>query len=235
MTLTVTDGRGGTGSQTRTVTVSEPVASQIAFRDRATFTGNVTTARLRVPVSVQAGDGLLLFVSNNTGATPTSVTSGWSMLGQRTLSALRSHLYVLTATATTANSYVVVVLPTISKVDLTLMAYSGTAATPIAGWDARTETATTASHQAPALPVTAPGSWVMSYWVDRTSSGAGAWTAPADAQTRSTLTGAGGGKLSSLAVDYGAAVPLGTWPARTAVAEVASRTAVAWTVELRLP
>ena len=233
VTLTVTDGRGGTGSQTRTVTVSEPVASQIAFRDRATFSGNVTTARVRVPASVQAGDGLLLFVSNNTGATPTSVTSDWALVGQRNYTSMRSQLYVLTATAATANTDVVVVLPTISKVDLTLVAYSGTAASPIAGWDAVTETVVTANHTAPALPVGATNSWLVSYWVDKSSSSTAAWTPPTGAQTRSTLIGAGGGRLSSLAVDYGAAVPQGTWPAQTAVASIASGVAVSWTVELR--
>jgi PKD repeat protein len=234
VSLTVTDGRGGTGSVTRTVTVSDPVASQVAFRDRATYSGNVTTARIRVPASVRAGDGLLLFVSNASGLTPTSVTSGWSLVGQRSLTNLRSQLFVLTATASSAGSEVVVVLPSRAKVDLTMLAYSGTAAdAPVGAWAAVTETALTASHVAPALPVGTTSSWVLSYWVDRTSSGAGTWTAPGDAVTRSTLAGTGGGKLSSLAVDYGTAVPQGTWPAKTAVAELASRAAVMWTVELR--
>ena len=39
VTLTVTDGRGGQGSVTRSVTVAEPVASQVAFRDRADVFG----------------------------------------------------------------------------------------------------------------------------------------------------------------------------------------------------
>jgi hypothetical protein len=206
---------------------------QVGFRASATYSGNVTTARVRVPAAVQAGDVLLLFASNASGLTPSSVSAGWSLVGQRSLSSLRSQLYVLTATSSSAGSEAVVVLPSQAKQDLTLLAYSGTAASPVGGWAAVPETTATASHVAPEVPVGGTSSWVVSYWVDRTSSGAGTWTAPAGSVTRATLAGTGGGKLSSLAVDYGAVVPQGMWPARTAVASLASSAAVMWTVELR--
>ena len=128
-------------------------------------------------------------MSNNTGVTPTSVSSGWNLVGHRDSGRLHSELYVRAALASSAGSEVVVVLPSQAKVDLTLVAYSGTASDPVGQWAAETESETTASHVAPALQVDTTSSWVMSYWVDKVSSGDGSWEAPAGAQTRATLAG----------------------------------------------
>ena len=90
---------------------------------------------------------------------------------------LHSELYVRAAVASSAGSEVVVELPSQAKVDLTLVAYSGTAPEPVGQWAAETESETTASHVAPALQVDTTSSWVMSYWVDKVSSGDGSWKA----------------------------------------------------------
>ena len=81
--------------------------------------------RVTVPGLVQPGDTMVLFVSTNTGIAPSATASGWTRVGARTLSDLGTEMWTRTAGADEAGRAVTVSLPSISKFDLTLLAYSG--------------------------------------------------------------------------------------------------------------
>jgi PKD repeat protein len=232
-TLTVTDDQGATATARRTVTVSAQQA-QIAFRAGAGTDTNATTATVTVPAGVVAGDALLLFATVNdtvpsVGA-PSGVT-GWQQVAAKPGSTMQSVLWRKAAAAGDAGKAVTVSLSSIAKVSLQLVAYSGTAAAPVAAHAVATETQSTASHTTPTASVTQAGSWVVSYWADK-SSATTSWTVPAGTSSRSTTVGTGSGRITSVVADSGAGVQPGTAGGLTAVANSASAKAVAWTVVL---
>lgn len=231
--LTVVDDRGGSDSTTVQVQVQAPATSKIAFRDKATYSGNVTSAPIKVPGSVREGDALLMFVTTNTGAAPSGGLSGWTLVGEKSYSDMRTRLYAKVAQSGDAGSSLTVTLPTVSKTDLTLLAYDGTdAADPIAAWSGATEASTTASHASPSAPVAAGTAWVVSYWADKSSSTT-AWALTAGQAQRSTQAGVGGGHISSVSSDTDSSAAKGTWPGVTATANAASARATMWTVVLK--
>ena len=73
----------------------------------------------------------------------------------------------------------------------------------------------------------------MSYWVDKSSKGISAWTAPAGVAVRGTSFGSAGGALSSLSADSGQGVQPGPCGGLVATSNVTSITATTWTVVLR--
>lgn len=231
--LTVTDDRGGTATSSLAVHVVAAPASQIAFRDKAGFSGNVTSAPVKVPSTVHAGDALLLFVTTNTGAAPSSSPAGWTLVGEKSYSDMRTQLLTRVATASDIGKTYSVGLPALAKVDLTLLAYTGTdAANPIAGWAAATESMSTTAHTAPSLALSTGSSWVVSFWADKTSSTTG-WVVPATLNQRSTQIGSGSGRLTSVSADTAAPVAKGIWPGALATASAASNRATMWTVALK--
>ncbi len=82
------------------------------------------------------------------------------------------------------------------------------------------------------MTVSTPGSWVASYWVDRSST-AHTWAAPSGLTVRSTSYGTGGGQVSALLADSGGAVTTGGYAARTATASASSNQAIGATLVLR--
>src|SRR5690606_12532239 len=78
VSLTVTDNEGSSTTQTTAVAVTDSAPS-VAFRAKAvSFNDNTVSASVVVPVSVQAGDQLLLFASDNTPSNTRSGPSGLS-------------------------------------------------------------------------------------------------------------------------------------------------------------
>ena len=75
--------------------------------------------------------------------------------------------------------------------------------------------ANTASHTAPAIAVTDAGSWVVSFWSDKSSSTT-AWTLPGGVTQRDQTIGSGGGHVAAALADSNGPVATGTNPARTA-------------------
>ncbi len=112
-----------------------------------------------------------------------------------------------------------------SKVDLSLVAYSGggtvTASASVA------EAGTSTTHTAPAVAVSTPGSRVVHYWVTKVNA-AVTWTHGSDVR-RATANGSGSGQVCSVTADAGPAAA-GTWPAQDAIASVSSAKAVMWSV-----
>ena len=115
-------------------------------------------------------------------------------------------------------------LSAITKIDLQLVAYGGTAADPVAAITTRSDATATTSHTTPTVAVASSGAWLVSYWADKSSTTT-SWTAPGGLVVRDRVIGTGGGRITSLLGDSGAVVPAGTAGGLTATTDAASRAA----------
>jgi PKD repeat protein len=229
VTLTVTDNEGLTGTAARDVVVPAE-AAVIAFRGSAARDVNATASSVTIPAAVQAGDGLLLAVTSN-GTTALSDPPGWQ-LADRVVNQLTTSVYQRVAVSTDAGTTVAVTAPSLQKINMQLLAYSGTSATvPVAAVAKTAEAAGLTSHTTPNAPTTDPAAWVVSYWADK-SSATTAWTAPAGVTTRVALYGTGAGRITSLSADSGGPVPTGSYGGKVATTDAASGRSVTFTVVL---
>ncbi len=247
VTLTVTDDRGASSQATGTASATTPVASAIAFR-AADSVGGATSANptVTIPSSVADGDTLLLFVSNGSSRTP-SVPAGWNALATETDVELRTDVYWRRATASDAGQSLQVLLlnssgaPQIAPNTVTIAAYSGVLAPPVSAFASGIETSDVfvGDHTTPDVTVPTEGSWVVSYWADRTSntawqSATNSWTAPAGQQVRSdAYNTASGGRVTSLLTDDGSTSSVGPRQGLTATADGNSKKATLWSIVLR--
>jgi PKD repeat protein len=231
ITLTVTDNRGGTNATTRTVTVAVPTTA-IAFRGAANANVNAATATVAVPAAVQAGDALVLTATVNSDTVTVSDPAGWTRLDKATTTGIQTVVWTKVAAAPDASSAPSIALGGTVKTSLTVAAWSGTSATqPVATFAHGIDTVTTASHTTPAATVVTPGSWVVSYWADKSSSTT-AWTAPAGQTVRSVSLGTAAGRVTSLLTDAGAPTAPGTAGSLTATTDVAGTKATTLTLVL---
>ena len=65
------------------------------------------------------------------------------------------------------------------------------------------------------MAVANAGSWVVSFWSDKSSSTT-AWTLPSGVTQRDQTIGTGGGRVTAAIADSNGSVPTGTYPAQTA-------------------
>ncbi|RZU74295.1 concanavalin A-like lectin/glucanase superfamily protein [Micromonospora kangleipakensis] len=234
VTLTVTDDRGATGTVTVEVTVA-PVAERISFVGQATANANLTTHSVVVPTSVQAGDALLLFFSQNTHATtsePTGVT-GWTKLDRLDGGNATTTAWWKVAAAGDAGATLRVTLGVQSKGNLVVAGYRGVdPAQPFSAFARATDPASAAARITPYATVTAAQSWGVSYWMH----GDGLSTAlapPPGVEVRSNSSQSGGGRVTGLLADSASTVPTGSYGGLTATGAAASTTTTTWTLILR--
>ena len=156
VTLTVTDDDDATDDTTLQVNVSTPPTGDAAeFRAAAGSSRNSASTSVVVPASVQTGDVLVMFVSTNRAAT-VSTPAGWTLLGTRSDGTdVRSLAFTRKAVAGTPGSTVSLTLDAQSKVDLSLVAYSGGGA--VTASVSAAEAGTSTAHTAPAAAVSTPG------------------------------------------------------------------------------
>jgi PKD repeat protein len=222
VTLTVTDNDGATGSTGQSVTVAPPAASSIAFRAVGGVNANSATPTLTVPASVQAGDAMALLVTTKAGTTHTA-PAGWTSVATGGSTAVNTSVWQKVATAADAGSSLAMTLSELTKSDVRLLAYSGTAASDPISAQIAADAALTTSHPAPTAAVSTPGSWVVWYWADKSAATTTSWTAPADISVRSTAFGTGTTYISSLTGDFGSSSAIGTVPGLSATTNAASR------------
>ncbi|GAA2604904.1 PKD domain-containing protein [Actinomadura fulvescens] len=226
--LTVTDNRGDQDTVTQTVVVA-PDRAQVAFRGTAGFNANTKQASVTVPANVQAGDGLVLILNVNNTAFTITPPPGWTQVGTQSGIA-RSVVWQRVAEAGDAGAAVTVGISDYAKADLRLAAYSGTSASaPVATAAEAGDPAAATEHTTPNA-VAVAGSWVVSYWGDKSST-TNSWTAPADVTARATSIGTGSGRVTSLVADSNGAVPAGAYGGLKATTDAASR-ALMWTIVL---
>jgi PKD repeat protein len=237
VTLTVTDNSGGVATTTQSVTVAS-LASPISYVAAANAVNkSSTTFAVQVPAAVQAGDELLLTLTNNNATTATA-PAGWQQVGSRALSSDgstgTSTVWQRLAVDTDRGTLVTVALSGNARAAAMLVAYRGTSTTtPVtASWSAA-ETVDRAAHTTPSATGIPAGCFVVSYWADR-SSATTAWTPPAGETQRSSSFGAAGttAHIDTLLTDSGSQVPTGTRAGRTATADAPTGKAAMWTIVL---
>jgi PKD repeat protein len=233
VSLVVTDSRGqASPAATQQVSVAPAPQSPVGFRASATASANLTNHKVTVPSDVNEGDALLLFVTANSLQDVVSPPTGWDLAGTQAAAEERTFLYTKVASAADAGKVQVVSFAASTKADLTVLAYSGTSATPFEAVASAAETVSRTTHTTPGATVTTPGAWVVSYWADK-SSATTSWTTPADLTGRTASTGAGSGRITSVTADTAQGTPAGVVPGSTATADAASAKATMWTVVLK--
>ena len=218
VSLTVTDNGGATSpARSATVTVTAPAAGSIDYVAKASsYAASTTSARVTAPASIQTGDTELLFVSTNVAVVPTP-PAGWTQVAAQASSPLQATVFRRTAAAADAGSTVTVTLSATTGVALQLLDYRNVDAAHITA--AGAADAGTATHVAPAITVSASGSYVVSFWSDKSSSTTG-WTLPGGVTQRDVTIGTGGGRVTAAVGDNAAGT--GTYPAQTATVNAAS-------------
>ncbi|MBE7163551.1 MAG: hypothetical protein INR72_20115, partial [Williamsia herbipolensis] len=192
-----------------------PPSSDIAYVDSASGYVNKNTAvSVTTPADVASGDTQLLYVAtSNATAGQIATPAGWTKVAEQDSLPLQTAVFEQTATASSAGSTVTVTVGAAARVQAQLVAYSGvSAATPTT---AGASDSLQASHTAPAVSVGTAGSWVVSYWADRSSTTTG-WTLPGDVTQRNEVLGTGGGQLTGVVADSNIAVAAGSYPTQTA-------------------
>jgi len=207
-------------------------ADVISFRASAQSAATQTQHRVTIPATVRETDALLLFVTSNKVPSVAATPAGWTRVGsQLDGTDTETILYSKVAAANDAGRSQAVDFTATTKATLTLLAYDGTAANPIATFASAAETVNQATHTTPGANVSTAGSWVVSYWADKSSATTG-WTLPAGQTQRSVAVVAGDGRITSVASDQNAPAPIGASPPRTATASASSAKATMWTVVL---
>jgi PKD repeat protein len=234
ITLTVTDNEAATDDVTSTqVVVGAPAASTVSYVGGAVNQGNVSTPNVTTPATVSAGDRMVLVLTVNAGnrvlADPTGI-SGWTVLGTTTSGSMLTRVYTRIAGATDAGKKVTVSLDGASKYTMTVADYSGVRAGALIHADFA-ETVVRADHASPLVDAPA-GSWVLSYWADKSAATTG-FALPGSVTGRQAVCGTGAGHICSSLADSGASVPTGQNGGLVATADTTSGTATTWSVVLR--
>ncbi|WP_298989838.1 PKD domain-containing protein [uncultured Pseudokineococcus sp.] len=236
-TLTVTDDDGATATTTTTLSprTTPPPAptTPIAFRAAADNQGNAGAATVTLPASLRAGDQLLVVLTTNRDATlgaPTGAGDWGQPVQQGTgdKGQVETTVYAKTADGTEAGRTLRITFDEFSKYTITATAHSGAV---LESATLAAETANRAAHTTPPATTTVPGSWVVSYWADKTSATTG-WTSPAATTDRAETIGTGAGRITSLLTDSGAPLPTGPHPGLTATADSATLKATTLTLVL---
>jgi PKD repeat protein len=229
VSLTVLDDEGAAGSKTSVVNVSSQ-PSALLHRGGASVNGNVKNQSVTIPASVEPGDGLVLFVSQNGSAALTD-PAGWQLVERHEAGGLITTLYQRVAGEGDAGAAVTVSSEVYQKINMELLAYGGTdMALPVASHEVVTEAKSITEHTSPLLSVTEAGSWAVTHFVDKSSSTT-AWTPPDGTAVRSISLSGGGGRITSATVDSGGVVG-STYGALVAHTDEPSSSSAAWTVIL---
>lgn len=210
-------------------------ADTITFRASAQASFNQPTARVTIPTAVRETDGMLLFVTSNKAlASVTTPPDGWTLEGSRLSSTdTETVLYSKVAAANDAGRNAAVAFSGTTKSTITLLAYDGTAADPVASFASAAETANRATHTTPGATVAAADSYVVSYWADKSASLVTGWTTPNGQTQRSVALGTGAGRITSMATDGSGPSAVGSSPGVSAAAAVATAKATMWSVVLQ--
>jgi PKD repeat protein len=228
VTLTVTDDSGATSTASQQV---GPQSNAIAYVGTDASDANTTSASVTVPPAVRPGDGLLLALTLNDTTVTVTPPAGWQQVDTQTNGTAVSTVWQRVAAAGDAGTTVSVGTSAFAKAALRILAYRGTSgAAPVASVAKAADPAATTSHPAPAVSVATAGSWVVSYWSDK-SSATTAWTAPVGVTARGTSIGSGSGRVTSLTADSGGTVPTGTYGPLTATTDASTR-GLTWTIVL---
>lgn len=213
-----------------TIAMVDPVPSDISFVGVAANTqqATTTTRSVIVPAATVAGDTMVMTWSANGLDTQVQAPAGWQLHGTAATAGSTTGVWTRTATAGDAGSSVAVSSSTLVKADLVLAVYRDAQVSSVV---LAAETTTTTQHVSPQAQVTAPGSWAVSYWADK-SGATTAWTGPANTTARHTYAGSGAGHVSELMSDSGGPVSVGSTGGLVGTADSAQKNATMVTIVL---
>lgn len=231
VTLTVRDDEGAIGLTTRVADPAAP-APALQFAGAASTNGNRTSHTVQIPASVRPGDALLLFFTGNASTPAITSPAGWASLQAASPDGVVGRLWSRVAATGDPGRTVTVGTSVLVKSDLTVAAYRGTGAGPVAASAIRVDTVAASTHTTPGVDVAEPGSWLVSYWADKSSSSS-AWATPSGQTRRGGSTGTGGGYVTSLLADGDGPVATGTRGSLAATANAVGSKAVMFSVVLR--
>ena len=230
--LTVSDAEGLQDTASTQLEVRDapppPEPTGVDFRAAAQSNQNLTQPSVPVPETVRTGDTVLLIVSTNTDVSAT-LPAGWTPVATRADSELRSRVFSRIATSDTAGSRIRVTLGSQSKAALVVAAYEGVSEIESVASAIRTAGRAT-TMTTPAASLGANDAWVISYWVDKSSTSTG-WSLPGGTRERATSVGGGGGRVVAALSDDGPVS--GARSGLTATSTANAGKAVAWTLVLR--
>jgi glycerophosphoryl diester phosphodiesterase len=222
VTLTVTDAQGAVGTATVTAGPTAPATNPVLYVGAAATNGNRISHTVTVPSTVKAGDALLLFFTANSTATTYNGPTGWKVLQTRNGDGIAVRAFTKVATAADAGQPVKVTSSAYVKSDLTVAAYRGTLATgPVAASASKVDNTSGATHVSPAVTAVSSGSWLVTYWGDKSAATTG-WAAPTGQSVRARSFGSSTAHVSALLADSNARVPAGASGQKTAVANSVS-------------
>lgn len=231
VSLTVTDDGGASSTSSQSVTARKDLPA-IGFIGAATSKAASVKHSVTVPAAVQAGDGMLLLLSMDSGVRIPTPPAGWAMVGRVAGTGPQTYLWERVAQSGEAGRLVTVSLDASAKGALTLLAYSGTNTSKVVAAHASApETAWRQSHVTPVVEVATPGAWAVSYWTDK-SAYTTSWQLPPQLMRRATIIGSGAGHLTAVSADSGTAVPTGSYGGLSGFSDAASRYGSMWTVVL---
>jgi PKD repeat protein len=229
VTLTVTDDLLGSDSAARSVAVGG-TTSVITFVGASHSAATAQTVKSApVPAGAAAGDHAVLVFTGAKAVVwsgPSGVT-GWTQLGSSTVNGLTSVVWTKALDAADLPMSVQFTTATAAKALETLSVYSGGGGAPVTAVSG-SDTLTT-THVTPAVPAVA-GDWVVSYWVDRSSTTT-AWQVQPDVVSRDTTVGTGTAHFSALWGDSGGPVPAGSYPGRVATTNAVTSASM-WSIVL---
>lgn len=214
-TLTVTDNHGLTSSPVQHTVTATASTTPIGFTAAVDgYASSSTSLTVQTPGAVTTGDTELLYVTTaNATANAIGTPSGWTPVATQNSLPLQAAVFKRTAEAGSAGSTVTASVSSAGPIGMQLIDYRNVS--PSLPVTAGASDYSTASHTAPAVTVSTGGSWVVSFWSDKSSSTT-AWALPSGVTGRDQLIGSGTSHLTGEIADSGAPVPTGTYPAQTA-------------------
>jgi hypothetical protein len=229
--LTVTDNKGAQDTDARTVTVSSSTAG-LSFVGESHTEGNATRWSVTAPSGLRVGDAMILALSTSASAPSNPTGTGWTLIDTRTAATLTSKVWSKIATTTDVGSTVTITSSTTAKSVLDLLGYRGTRTPPVAAFADRGETVSSTTHVTPTLTAPAGGGWVVSMWMEKSSTTT-SLSPPAGVVQRYRGCGTSGGHTCLLVADGATTVSGGsTVGGLTATADSASGVDAMWTLVL---
>lgn len=202
--------------------VEPPVARAaegvVSSSGSASTAGNRLNHTVRVPSTTGAGDRLVLVLVTGSTAGTVATPQGWTPVAQGNANGtgIRGRVFTKTATASDPGSNVTVSTSQRMKSVVSISGYrSSIGSAEIAAVAAGIANSGTASHPTPSVNVADPGSWVVSFWSEK-SQGTATWAIPSTVVERSQARGTGRGQISGVLADSNG--PTATGPSASQVA-----------------
>ena len=238
VTLTVSDGKGHTDTDTVTANPTDPEASQVNYVGSASKSGNRSTHTVTFPSGVQEGDTMVLFFgAASIGPTYTD-PSGWTQLESASgTNAMTARAWTKTATAAdaAAGAKVSFTSSAAAKSDLTVAVYRGVdGGTPITASASKIDNAAGSAHTSPTVTATSGKDWLVTYWADRSGDATG-WNPLVGATERleGLPSDTGNAHITALLADSNGPVPAGAQGGLTATANGTSSRGASFSILLK--